>query len=517
MKKLLFLFVLLSDLVSAQPQSPRLRYPGLFEAVQLGQIYPDGKTFPDLVPLKDPALIRRAYAAEKNQPGFNLKSFTDRYFQLPGSQARAYQSGANTSIRAHIDTLWSVLYRRPEVNAGQTSLLALPEPYVVPGGRFREVYYWDSYFTMLGLQESGHVALIHSMVDNFAYLIRQYGFIPNGNRSYYLTRSQPPFFSLMVQLLSEEEGDLVYLNNLDVMKKEYQFWMRGSEATKAGNAFQHVIRMPDGSLLNRYWDAGDFPREESYREDVLASKSSKQKAADFYRNVRSAAESGWDFSSRWFEDGKTIQTIKTTDLAAVDLNALMYNLELSIAKGCELQGDTTQANVFKQKAASRKLAIRKYFWNAKQGWFVDYNWKKMQPASSMTLAGLYPLFFNLASPEQAKSVAAVTERDFLKASGLVTTLSRTSQQWDAPNAWAPLQWIGIEGLRKYGFNKLSDTIGRRWVDLNLSVFNQTGKLMEKYNVIDKDVKAGGGEYPSQDGFGWTNGVLLKLLNRYKIN
>jgi alpha,alpha-trehalase len=447
MKKLLFLFVLLSDLVSAQPQSPRLRYPGLFEAVQLGQIYPDGKTFPDLVPLKDPALIRRAYAAEKNQPGFNLKSFTDRYFQLPGSQARAYQSGANTSIRAHIDTLWSVLYRRPEVNAGQTSLLALPEPYVVPGGRFREVYYWDSYFTMLGLQESGHVALIHSMVDNFAYLIRQYGFIPNGNRSYYLTRSQPPFFSLMVQLLSEEEGELVYLNNLDVMKKEYQFWMRGSEATKAGKAFQHV----------------------------------------------------------------------TTDLAAVDLNALMYNLELSIAKGCELQGDTTQANVFKQKAASRKLAIRKYFWNAKQGWFVDYNWKKMQPASSMTLAGLYPLFFNLASPEQAKSVAAVTERDFLKASGLVTTLSRTSQQWDAPNAWAPLQWIGIEGLRKYGFNKLSDTIGRRWVDLNLSVFKQTGKLMEKYNVIDKDVKAGGGEYPSQDGFGWTNGVLLKLLNRYKIN
>lgn len=517
MRKLLFLFVLLSDLVSAQPQSPRLRYPGLFEAVQLGQIYPDGKTFPDLVPLQDPALIRKAYAAEKDQAGFNLKSFTDRYFQLPGSQARAYQSGVNTSVRSHIDTLWSVLYRKPELNAGQASLLALPDPYVVPGGRFREVYYWDSYFTMLGLQESGHVALIHSMVDNFAYLIRQYGFIPNGNRSYYLTRSQPPFFSMMVQLLSEEEGDLVYLNNLDAMKKEYQFWMRGSEATKAGKAFQHVIRMPDGSLLNRYWDAGDFPREESYREDVLASKLSKQKAADFYRNVRSAAESGWDFSSRWFEDGKTIQTIKTTDLAAVDLNALMYNLELSIAKGCELQGDGTQANVFKQKAASRKLAISKYFWDAKQGWFVDYNWKKMQPASSMTLAGLYPLFFNLASPEQAKAVAAVTERDFLKASGLVTTLSRTSQQWDAPNAWAPLQWIGIEGLRRYGFNALSDTIGRRWVDLNLSVFKQTGKLMEKYNVIDKNVKAGGGEYPSQDGFGWTNGVLLKLLNRYKIN
>jgi alpha,alpha-trehalase len=517
MKKLLFLFLFLGNLVSAQPQSPRLRYPGLFEAVQLGQVYPDGKTFPDLVPLKDPAEIMKAYSAEKDQAGFNLKSFTQQYFQLPGNQAKAYQSGTNSSIRAHIDTLWSVLYRKPEKVTGQTSLLPLPRPYVVPGGRFREVYYWDSYFTMLGLQESGHVALIHSMVDNFAYLIRQYGFIPNGNRNYYLTRSQPPFFSMMVQLLSEEEGELVYLNNLDAMKKEYQFWMRGAESTKTGKAFQHVIRMPDGSLLNRYWDAGDYPREESYREDLLAARLSKQKATDFYRNVRSAAESGWDFSSRWFEDGKTLQTIQTTDLAAVDLNALMYHLELSISKGYELQGDRRHADEFREKATSRRLAIHKYFWNAKQGWFLDYNWKTMQPAARMTLAGLYPLFFDLASPEEAKAVALVTERDFLKAAGLVTTLSRTSQQWDAPNAWAPLQWIGIEGLRHYGFNSLSDTIGRRWLDLNISVFKQTGKLMEKYNVIDKDVKAGGGEYASQDGFGWTNGVLLKLLNRYKVN
>jgi alpha,alpha-trehalase len=485
--------------------------------VQLARVYPDGKTFPDLIPLQDPALIMKAYSAEKDKKDFDLKAFTQRNFKLPANQAKTYQSAANANLREHIDTLWSVLYRKPEKVTGQTSLLPLPEPYIVPGGRFREVYYWDSYFTMLGLQESHHTSLIHSMVDNFAYLIRQYGFIPNGNRNYYLTRSQPPFFSMMVQLLSEDEGDLVYLNYLDAMKKEYAFWMAGSEQLTAGNAYKHLIRMRDGSLLNRYYDAGDYPREESYREDVLAAKLSKQAPADFYRNVRSAAESGWDFSSRWFEDGKTLQTIQTTNLAAVDLNALMYHLELSIAKGYTLQGDLEHAALYQKKAVARKQAINTYFWDAKQGWFVDYNWKKQQKGSMKTLAGLYPLFFDLASPEQAKAVAAVTERDFLKTSGLVTTLSRTSQQWDAPNAWAPLEWVSIEGLRKYGFSSLSDTIGRRWMNLNVSVFKETGKLMEKYNVVDKNVKAGGGEYASQDGFGWTNGVLLKLLNRYNIN
>ncbi len=516
MRKLIFLLLLISSSSYAQVTTPRNKFPGLFEAVQLGQIYSDGKTFPDLIPLQDPAIIMKAYADAKNKEGFDLKAFSNQYFKLPASQATVYQPGSKSSLRNHIDTLWTVLYRKPEKVQGQTSLLPLPGPYVVPGGRFREVYYWDSYFTMLGLQESHHTELIQSMVDNFAYLIRQYGFIPNGNRNYYLSRSQPPFFSLMVGLLAEEKGELVYLTYLDALKHEYDFWMAGADTIKAGNAFRHVLKLPDGSVLNRYWDAGDQPREESYREDVLSAKLSKQKPADFFRNVRSAAESGWDFSSRWFEDGKNLHTIRTTDLAAVDLNCLLYHLELSIAQGYRLQGDLDNQQRFEQKAAVRKQSIHRYFWDAKQGWFVDYNWKKQEKGSTRTLAGLYPLFLDVASPDQAKAVAAVTEKDFLKPSGLVTTLSRTTQQWDAPNAWAPLQWVGIEGLRKYGYTTLSDTVARRWININVSVFEETGKLMEKYNVMDKNVKAGGGEYESQDGFGWTNGVLLKLLNRYNI-
>jgi alpha,alpha-trehalase len=172
MKKLCFLFLLLSAHAFAQPATPRVKYKGLFEAVQLAGIYPDGKTFPDLVPLQDPALIMKAYASEKDKKGFNLSAFTLRNFKLPANQAKTYQSAANSTLREHIDTLWTVLYRKPEKVTGQTSLLPLPGPYIVPGGRFREVYYWDSYFTMLGLQESHHTALIHSMIDNFAYLIR---------------------------------------------------------------------------------------------------------------------------------------------------------------------------------------------------------------------------------------------------------------------------------------------------------------------------------------------------------
>jgi alpha,alpha-trehalase len=134
-----------------------------------------------------------------------------------------------------------------------------------------------------------------------------------------------------------------------------------------------------------------------------------------------------------------------------------------------------------------------------------------------TLAGVFPLTFKLATPKQARQVAAGLRQDFLKAGGLLTTLNTSGQQWDAPNAWAPLQYMAIEGLEKYRQQELARTIASRWVSLNSSVFGQTGKLLEKYNVVNTSLEAGGGEYPLQDGFGWTNGVLLKLMNKYKLD
>jgi alpha,alpha-trehalase len=369
---------------------------------------------------------------------------------------------------------------------------------------------------MLGLSEAGKGQLLKDITDNFAFLISRYGFIPNGNRTYYLTRSQPPFFASMVTLLAKDRGNGELVRYRAALEAEYRYWMRGSEQLKPGTAARRVVRLPSGAVLNRYWDDSDQPREESYAEDVAAAKGSKQVPAQFYRHVRAAAASGWDFSSRWFKPGGGLGTIQTTDLVPVDLNCLLYNLEMTIAEASRAAGLPAQARLFTTKATQRKATLLALCWDTKAGWFQDYNWRLRQRSAVRTLAGVFPLAFGLASSAQATRVGAVLKASFLKPGGLVTSLTETKQQWDAPNGWAPLQYLAIEGLTRYKHQPLADTIARRWVGLNRRVFTQTGQLLEKYDVVHPNRRAGGGEYPLQDGFGWTNGVLLRLLNRAKV-
>jgi len=519
MKKILLAlsFALVFSFTRAQIQTPRQLFPGLFEAVQLSDIFPDSKTFVDATAKRDPALIMKDYNEQKNKPGFDLKKFVNDNFTIPGTNNNGFKSDISAGIVKHIDTLWQVLYRRHDTLSKYSSLLPLPNDFIVPGGRFRETYYWDSYFTMLGLQESHKTKIIQNMIGNFAYLIDTYGFIPNGTRTYYLTRSQPPFFSLMLDLLAKDEGEGVIVKYQPELLKEYAFWMRGAEKLKPGQAYRNVVKMQGGEILNRYWDDSDKPREESFKKDSNAAKLTNQKPADFYRNIRAAAESGWDFSTRWLDTTGKLETIRTVFIVPVDLNCLMYHLELSVAKSYQLQGNDIKYRFYLTKAMLRKKAIQKYSWSEKNGWYMDYNWKLKHITSDETLAGVYPLEFKIADKKQADRVASALKTKFLKPGGLVTTFKRSGQQWDSPNAWAPLQYMAIDGLNNYHQNSLARSIAINWIRTNIDVFNSTGKLMEKYNVIDTDVKAGGGEYPLQDGFGWTNGVLLNLLNHYHID
>jgi alpha,alpha-trehalase len=519
MRKLILTLALLitfSTLYS-QTLTPRQLFPGLFEAVQLSDIFPDNKTFVDATPRRDPALILKDYIDQKDKTGFDLKVFVTDNFIIPGANTNVFKSDISLGIRKHIDTLWQVLYRKHDTVSRYSSLIPLPNDFVIPGGRFRETYYWDSYFTMLGLQESHQTKIIQNMISNFAYMIDKYGFIPNGTRTYYLTRSQPPFFAMMLDLLAKDEGEKVIVKYQPELLKEYAFWMNGAEKLKPGQAYRMVVRMQDGEVLNRYWDDSDKPREESFKKDVNAGKATKQKLSDFYRNIRAAAESGWDFSTRWLDTTGKLETIQTTFIIPVDLNCLLYHLELSIAKSYHLQGNGLKYRYYLTQAMLRKKAILKYSWSKKDGWFMDYNWKLKHITPHQTLAGVFPLDFDIANARQAARIASTLKIKFLKSGGLVTTLKRSGQQWDNPNAWAPLQYMAIDGLNKYNYNGLARSIAETWISTNIRVFNSTGKLMEKYNVIDTDVKAGGGEYPLQDGFGWTNGVLLNLLNRYHMD
>ncbi|WP_130834815.1 alpha,alpha-trehalase TreA [[Erwinia] mediterraneensis] len=502
-------------MLSSQPQPPDVRLGPLFHAVQQAQFFPDQKTFADAVPKYNPSSILADWQMQKNQSGFDLKRFVYTNFTLP-AEGEKYVPPAGQSLREHIDGLWPVLTRTAKTSGQYDSLLPLPKPYVVPGGRFREVYYWDSYFTMLGLAESGHWDRIKDMVDNFAWELDTYGHIPNGNRSYYLSRSQPPYFSLMVDLLATHEGDEVYRRYLPQLQKEYDYWMADSDTIAAGSASKRVIKLADGTVLNRYWDARDVPRTESWLDDIkTAEKAPERNKQVMYRELRAGAASGWDFSSRWFTEAKNLSTIRTTELAAVDLNSLLFHLEQTLAKGYQLQKQNDKAQQFSALAQKRQEAINRYLWDDKQGWYADYDWQKKRVHNQLTAATLYPLFMQVATAKQADRTAAAVEKQLLKPGGLVTTTINTGQQWDAPNGWAPLQWVAVRGLENYQKPQLAQQVGMRFLNNVQTTYDREHKLVEKYVVEGKNLGGGGGgEYPLQDGFGWTNGVTLMLLDKY---
>ncbi|MCH9613831.1 MAG: Periplasmic trehalase [Chlamydiia bacterium] len=415
----------------------------LFEAVQKAEIFQDSKFFVDCIPKDDPEEIMSAFKDTDD-----LKAFIDEHFYVPWI------------IDDYIEEMWHFLCRPMSTKSLYDTLLPLPHPHVVPGGRFREAYYWDSYFTCLGLKH--HPDKIKNMVDNFAYLIETYGHIPNGNRTYYLSRSQAPFFSHLITLVDHPTP------YLPVLEKEYAYWMQ-----------EHRQKLG----LTHYYDENDTPRPESYKEDL--------KLCTNHRDIRAACESGWDFSSRWMKEGK----FYTTHILPIDLNCLLYHMEYTLGLDA---------------AEARAKQINDLMWDEDTGFYYDYDIDDNKKRPCMTLAACYPLFVGIASQQQADGVAKVLEEQFLKTGGLVTTLVETHEQWDAPNGWAPLQWVAISGLKRYGHDKLADKIGQRFVNTVRTVFRLSGKIMEKYNMETGSSDVLDGEYEVQEGFGWTNGVWLHI-------
>jgi alpha,alpha-trehalase len=487
----------------------------LFRDVQLARVFPDSKTFVDARPRFAPANVVTRYASASKAGRVDLAAFVYDNFEPPRESSGERPRDTTQSMEDHIRALWPSLTRAADHADPRSSLIPLPNPYLVPGGRFREVYYWDSYFTMLGLVESGRSDMVKSMLDNFAYLITTFGHIPNGNRTYYLSRSQPPYFAAMLELYATATDTRQALRYLEALEAEHSFWMDGAEHLAPGQAYRRVVRLRDGALLNRYWDDRPEPRPESYREDVEVAQTvpAAQREA-LYRNIRATAESGWDFSSRWMRDPRDLRTLETTDLVPVDLNALLYRAEKTIAALRTLRGqpgDGAVAERYLRDADQRRRSLLAAAFDPAEGYFFDFRWRTGERVTDRpTLAAAALLYFELASPAQGSAVAARLERAFLKPGGFVTTQIASGQQWDAPNGWPPLQWLAIQGVAHYGRRDLAEDARNRWLALNRRIYRTTGKMTEKYDVTDLSKPAGGGEYPAQDGFGWTNGVVLGL-------
>jgi alpha,alpha-trehalase len=429
-------------------------------------------------------------------------------------------------------------------------LLYLKNKYVVPGGRFNEMYGWDSYFIIRGLLRDGRLELARGMVENFFFEIEHYGALLNANRTYYLTRSQPPFLSSMVMAVHDAQkaagqDDRAWLETaLSYVKRDHDMWTRAPHL--AGD-----------TGLSRYYDFGDGPAEESlqdetdlYRQvaayfllhpttpayedsdadtstgpqigssysvrvcDAAQSQVSCEPARlirlkpDYYKGDRSMRESGFDISFRFGSYGAA-----THHYAPVCLNSLLFKTERDLEEMSRLLGKDSEARDWRKMAEARKQSMRKYLWDERQGLFFDYNFENAQRSTYRYATTFYPLWAGLASDEQARAVMKNLSV-FEKPGGIAMSVQQTQGQWDYPFGWAPIQLLTVEGLRRYGNNADADRVSKEFLSTVLQNFERDKTIREKYDVVTRSsetsVKVG---YAANGiGFGWTNGAFVELLH-----
>uniref|UniRef100_A0A8C2F2H5 Trehalase n=1 Tax=Cyprinus carpio TaxID=7962 RepID=A0A8C2F2H5_CYPCA len=474
--------------------------------VQMAKLFDDDKYFVDMKLTTAPEVVVEAFAnlssgfPNKTVPSSELRKFLQTYFEEPEFLSGIFLKWLAPNMKQRP----VVVLDHPELY----SQIYTPHPVVVPGGRFRELYYWDSYWVINGLLLSEMTETARGMILNFVYLVERYGFVPNGGRVYYERRSQPPFLPLMVESFYEVTGDKDFLRQvLPALETEYSFWMQNRSL---------AVSM---SGLNRYNVPVDRPRPESYSDDVeLAEGLSAEAQKKLWIELTSGAESGWDFSSRWYIDSTgrnngTLRDTQTSSILPADLNAIMCRNERLLASFHRILG--------KRKALSARIkVVESLLWDAERGAWFDFSLVNETRHTSFYPSNLAPLWAQCYSnPEMANQAV-----QYLMGSGgldypngVPTSLSESGQQWDMPNTWPPLQHMiieGLSGLNSAHAKELAFSLAQRWIQTNWRAYIKYEAMFEKYDVNGDGKPGGGGEYEVQLGFGWTNGAALQLLNQY---
>lgn len=386
---------------------------------------------------------------------------------------------------AHVEENWPRLTRRQTIDDG--TLIGLPYPYVVPsvdaegGFTFQEMYYWDNYFVIQGLFQTGRHELAEGMLENILYLARRFHIIPNANRFYFSSRSQPPFLtSFIFDVYDKCEKNLPWLEErIKVAEKEYNTVWTGTTQPNIRNVYKG---------LSRYYDINVL--------DDLAE-----------------AESGWDMTTRF--GGRCLSFIP------IDLNSLLYKYELDFERAYRLFGDIDTAEVWHEKAQKRAEVMNEELWNTHRDFYFDLDYQEGVHSHVWSLAAFYALWSGVATTQMAASIVSKLHL-FLYEGGLATTASphdtfdhrSIPKQWAYPNGWAPLHWLAVDGLEKYGYHDEANYIARKWIKTNLNYFLNYGVFREAYNVISPLDKPEEGLYPPQTGFGWTNAVFVDLCKHY---
>ncbi|KAL4019157.1 hypothetical protein IC575_022801 [Cucumis melo] len=477
----------------------------------------------------------------------NLRTFISNYFHSAGTDL-VYSNPVdfnpqpdgflpkveNVEVRTwalDIHNFWKNLSRRVSddlIHHPDThTLLPLPEPVVVPGSRFREIYYWDSYWIIRGLLASKMYDTAKGIVINLISMIDEFGHVLNGARSYYTNRSQPPLLSSMVYDIYLRTGDLEFVrNSLPALIKEHKFWNSGF----------HSVTVQNGNgnhSLSRYYAMWNEPRpESSLVDEKLASKfANNYEKKHLYREIASAAESGWDFSSRWMRDSTDLSTLATTSILPVDLNVFILKMELDISNLARAVGDYCTAEHFFEASLVRKKTINSIFWNSEKGQWLDYwldngsykgahSWNARNQNQNIYASNFIPLWiesFYSDSRQMKKVLKSLRNSGLLCNAGIATSVINSGEQWDFPNGWAPIQHMIVEGLARSELPEakaLAEDIAARWLRTNYVAYKHTGFMHEKYDVQKCGDFGGGGEYVPQTGFGWSNGVVLAFLEEF---
>jgi alpha,alpha-trehalase len=508
----------------------------LFFAVPAFAIFAAAQTTPKPQPEPIQDYIRRMWSVlERSNRGLASAAADPKFHPLPNGRWAVYIPAAENRQAIEHELrreMASADFQKIEIRLlphdmarlTDQGLLYLPRPYVVPGGRFNEMYGWDSYFIQLGLLRDNDVALARDMADNFLYEIRNYRKILNANRTYYLTRSQPPFLTQMLLGVFERTHDRKWLSDAaPAIESYYRFW----------TSDPHITR---DTGLSRYYDLGDRPAPESvsaerdaegfthydrvkeyYRTHHVTDYDAGEfydKARDlltmlFYKGDRSMRESGFDPSNRF---GPFSVDIIHYD--PVCLNSLLYLMETQAAEILGILDRNSEADKWRKRAADRAAQINKLMWDAQNGLYEDYNFAHKTRRRYPFLTTFYPLWAGLASREQATAVERNLAK-FERPGGLATSTYESGNQWDLPFGWAPLEMIAVEGLRRYGYNGDAERVTKEFLSLVLQEYRKDGFIVEKYDVVRRGTDSSSirfGYQSNQAGFGWTNAVYTRLLD-----
>jgi alpha,alpha-trehalase len=390
------------------------------------------------------------------------------------------------AAREYVNNYWVNLERYHPKD--EDSLVGLPKPYLVPsyaeGHEFDydELYYWDSYFMVQGMLDEQHKDLVMGILEDLVYIFKRFKIIPNASRLYLTSRSQPPLLtSFIFDVYQAYDPGKEWLKSMiDVAKEEYATVWMGTRKPNARLVYQG---------LSRYYDF-------NYLHDIAE------------------AESGWDMTPRFSR--------KALNYLPVDLNALLYKYEMDFARAARILDDNEEAAKWDSAAEHRKEAMDRLMWSNLRGMYYDYNFVKERRGIVSSLAGFFPMWAGMVDDKQARQMVKALRRFEMKG-GLATTDApplnqlvpgKMPTQWAYPNGWAPLQFIVIQGLERYGFHDDANRIARKWIKNNLDWFNRHGIFLEKYNVVQPDKPPQKGVYPSQTGFGWTNAVFERLCHDY---